>query len=103
MTLEQQMRAHPWTWKDTLASITVTLTIATVVLQGGRILERLDATNEKLVHMSGQLTVLQTDQVRLERAVTQQQGIDALHAAQLRHLDEAVRELKAADAARRGR
>lgn len=95
MNLEQQMRAHPWTWKDTLASITVTLTVATVVLQGGRILERLDATNEKLQQMSGQLTTLQSDQVRLERTMAQQQGTDALHASQLRHLEDSVRELRA--------
>lgn len=86
MTLEQQLKAHPMTWKDWLATLSLTVTLATVVLQGGRILERLDATNSKLAALGQQMTSLQSEQNRLATDAEKSRGVDRLHDEQINTL-----------------
>ena len=74
------------TWKDWLASISLSLTLATVVLQGGRILERLDATNAKLANLGQQMTQLQSEQNRLATDAEKSRGVDRLHDEQINTL-----------------
>lgn len=86
MTLSEQVRTNPVTWKDGLALGGLVLTLGTVVLQGGKVLERLDATNTKLSALSAQMSTLQSEQTRLATDVTAQRGIDRLHDEQITNL-----------------
>lgn len=83
MSLSEQMKNDPWNWKDGLAVLGLMLTIATVVLQGGKVLERLDATNQKLTALSAQMGHLQSEQGRLATDITSQRGVDRLHEEQI--------------------
>lgn len=83
MSLNDQIRMNPWNWKDGLAVAGLALTIGTVLLQGGKVLERLDATNQKLGALSQQMSILQTEQSRLSSDLTSQRGIDRLHDEQI--------------------
>lgn len=94
MSLEQQMKTYPWTWKDWVASISLILTVATVTMQGGRILERLDTTNEKLATMTVQIAAAQGDLNRLDRMLAEQRGRDSVHDEKLKHLEEKVADLR---------
>lgn len=87
MTLKDQMDADPMGWKDWASAAGLVLTMGTVLLQGGRIIERLDT-------MQHQLQALQTQQVQLTREVTEQRGIDRLHDEQINTLRRDMDEFK---------
>lgn len=97
MTLKEQVAVNPMTWKDWISVGTMVLTLGTVVLQGGRMAERLDAANSKLAEMTGQLAQMRADLSTADRALEQQRGIDRLHEEQIGNLRRDV------DALRRGR
>jgi outer membrane murein-binding lipoprotein Lpp len=94
MSLNEQIERNPWNWKDGLALLGLLMTISTVVLQGGKVLERLDATNQKLTALSAQMGTLQTEQTRLSTDVTGQRGVDRLHDEQISTLRRDVDALK---------
>jgi outer membrane murein-binding lipoprotein Lpp len=94
MSLNEQMQQNPWNWKDGLALIGLLLTIGTVVLQGGKVLERLDSTNQKLTALSNQMGTLQSEQTRLSTDVTGQRGVDRLHDEQIQTLRRDVDAIK---------
>jgi hypothetical protein len=95
MTIEQQIKANPPNWKDWLTGLSMALTLGAVTLQGGRILERLDATNTKLAALGQQMTNLQSEQNRLATDAEKSRGVDRLHDEQIntlrRDLDAATR------------
>jgi outer membrane murein-binding lipoprotein Lpp len=96
LSLNEQMQQNPWNWKDGLALFGLLLTLATVVLQGGKVLERLDATNQKLTALSAQMGALQNEQIRLSTDVTGLRGVDRLHEEQINTLRRDVDSARAA-------
>jgi hypothetical protein len=95
MTLQERIAAAPpMTWKDWVTGLGMALTLAAVLVQGGRMMERLDAANNKLADLTAATTRLQTE-------VTQQRGVDALHEEQIRTLRRDMDDIRAMPAARR--
>lgn len=97
MTLKDQVASNPMSWKDWITAIGMALTLGAVVLQGGRMAERLDAANAKLAEMTGQLAQMRADLSNADRALEQQRGIDRLHEEQIATLRRDV------DGMRKGR
>lgn len=97
MNMKQQVEQNPMTWKDWVTAIGMSLTLGAVVLQGGRMAERLDAANAKLGELTSQLNQIRSDLASADRALETQRGIDRLHEEQLSTLRRDV------DAMRKGR
>lgn len=83
MTLREQMHANPFTWKDWIAAVSLTLTIGTVLVQGGRILEQQQAANRSIQELTSKLSSIQAD-------VISQRGVDRLHDEQIGSLRKDV-------------
>lgn len=83
MTLREQMHANPFTWKDWIAAVSLALTIGTVLVQGGRILEQQQAANRSIQELTSKLSSIQAD-------VISQRGVDRLHDEQIGSLRKDV-------------
>jgi chromosome segregation ATPase len=97
MTLQEQVRAQPMGWKDWVTAIGLALTLSTVMIRGGQLVERQDAANAKLAELTSQLNQIRSDLASADRALETQRGIDRLHEEQLSTLRRDV------DALRKGR
>lgn len=86
MTLEQSVRENPMTWKDWITAAGLLLTLAAVMIQGGRMVEQLATANRQLVDLSTQLQALRNDHSGTQRDITALRGADALHDEQIRAL-----------------
>lgn len=85
-TITQRLRADPMTWKDWITAAGFALTLGTVLVQGGRLVERQDAANAKLNELAVQLSQAQRDLGSTQRDLEQQRGRDLLHEEQIRNL-----------------
>lgn len=83
MTIQEQMRENPMSWKDWVTAIGLVLTLSTVLVRGGQLVERQDAANAKLAELTGQMAQLRNDLASADRAIEQQRGIDRLHDEQI--------------------
>ena len=88
MTLNDQVRKNPMNWKDWINAVGLILTLGTVVLQGGRMIERQDAANAKLAELTAQINQISRDMASAQRDIESLRGRDALHDEQIRSLRE---------------
>lgn len=70
-------------WKDWVNAIALALTLSTVMIRGGQLVERQDAANAKLAELTSQLNQIRSDLASADRALETQRGIDRLHEEQL--------------------
>lgn len=82
-SLPAQVRADPMTWKDWITAIGLVLTLSTVLIRGGQLVERQEAANAKLAELTGQLSQLRADLSSADRALEQLRGTDRLHEEQI--------------------
>ncbi|MFN3303163.1 MAG: hypothetical protein ACK44A_05515 [Roseateles sp.] len=81
-------------WKDWVTAIGLVLTLSTVLVRGGQLVERQDAANAKLAELTGQLAQLRSDLASADRALEQQRGTDRLHDEQINNLRRDVDVLR---------
>lgn len=93
MTLREQFRAHPMTWRDYVSALGVAVTIGTMLVQGGRLVEAISTTNANVVALRSQVTQLQSDGVRMATELEKQRGTDGLHDEQIRTLRRDIETL----------
>jgi hypothetical protein len=86
MTLREQMHANPFTWKDWIAAVSFVFTVATVFVQGGRILEQQQTANANIKELTAKMGSIQNE-------IIMQRGIDQLHDEQIRVLQRDVERL----------
>lgn len=86
MTLREQMHANPFTWKDWVALFGFLLTVVTVAIQGGRIIEQQQAANVNIKELTARMTNVQSE-------IITQRGIDRLHDEQIKVLQRDVERL----------
>lgn len=89
----QHMR-NPPIWKDWLTLAGTLLTIAVVLVQGGRILESLDNTKIELKAVIGVVSTLKDEASSLRTEIAIQKGVDALHAEQIKGLHDQIEMTK---------
>lgn len=94
MNMRQQVRENPMNWKDWVTAIGLVLTLSTVLVRGGQLVERQDAANAKLAELTGQLSQLRGDLATADRALEQQRGTDRLHDEQINNLRRDVDVLR---------
>lgn len=94
MTLKEQLKAHPMTWRDYISAAGVIVTIGTMLVQGGRLVEAISTTNANVVALRSQVTQLQGESVRLATELERQRGADAVHDEQLRTMRRDVDALR---------
>lgn len=90
MSLSEQMRDLPMTWKDWITALGLTMTLGAVLTKGGQMIERLDASNRQLADLSAQLHALRTDHGATQRDITSLRGKDELHDEQINGLRKDV-------------
>lgn len=86
MNFKQQVRENPMTWKDWVSIVGMALTMGTVVLQGGRLIERQEAANRQLSELTGQVQQIRSEVAAAQRDLVAQRGVDVLHEEQIRSL-----------------
>jgi hypothetical protein len=90
MTLEQSIREHPMTWKDWVNALAVLVTLAAVLVQGGRLLEQQAVANAKLAELNLRLHTLNDQHSSTQRDITALRGTDQLHDEQIKTLRKDV-------------
>jgi hypothetical protein len=85
-SIGDKVRANPMTWKDWITAAGMLLTLSTVLLQGGRLIERQEVANTKLAELTSQLNQLRQDLAMAQRDLTAQRGADAVHDSEIRAL-----------------
>lgn len=81
---------NPPIWKDWIALGGTLLTIAVVLIQGGRILESLDNTKIELKAVVGVVSTLKDENSSLKTELAIQRGVDNLHNEQIRVIKDQV-------------
>lgn len=87
MTLPEPIRSNPATWKDWIAAIGFAITLTAVLVQGGRLLERIDVVAVHVDDISRRV-------VAVEQAVYLQAGADSVHTEQIATLRRDVDRLQ---------
>ena len=83
MNLRDQIARNPFSWKDWIAAGALAFTVATVLVQGGRIIEQQQSANKNIAELTSKMTSMQVD-------VINQRGIDRLHDEQIHTLRKDV-------------
>jgi len=91
----EKIHDDPPTWKDWLHAATAAVTLAAVLVQGGRMIERMDAITRALDADAATIRTLGGDMARLQREVETGNGKDALHEERLRSLQQQLDEMRA--------
>lgn len=86
MNLKAQVKENPMTWKDWVTAVGMALTLGTVLVQGGRLVERQEAANKQLTELTGQIQQIRSELAQGQRDLVAQRGVDALHDEQIRSL-----------------
>ena len=94
MTLEQSVRENPMNWKDWVNALALLITLAAVLVQGGRLLESQAVANAKLAELNLRLHTLSDQHAGTQRDITQLRGVDAVHDEQIKHLRSDVDTVK---------
>lgn len=90
MSLADQVRELPMTWKDWVTAMGISLTLGAVLIKGGQMIERQDTGNRQLADLSAQLAALRNDHGATQREITSLRGVDALHDEQIKGLRKDV-------------
>lgn len=93
--IAERVQSNPPTWKDWLHGATAAVTLAAVLVQGGRMIERMDVITKALEADAVTIRSMGADLVRLQREVESGSGKDALHEERTRSLQQQVDELRA--------
>lgn len=91
----EKIHDDPPTWKDWLHASTAAVTLAAVLVQGGRMIERMDAITKALDADAATIRTLGGDMARLQLEVETGNGKDALHEERLRSLQQQLDEMRA--------
>jgi chromosome segregation ATPase len=94
MNVTQRVRENPMTWKDWVTAIGLVLTLSTVLVRGGQLVERQDAANAKLAELTSQLNQIRDALSAHDRAIEQQRGADRVHDEQINNLRRDVDVLR---------
>ncbi len=94
MSLAEQMREQPMTWKDWITAAGLLLTLLAVTIKGGQMIEQLATANRQLAELSGQLHALRKETADSQRDITELRGVDRLHDEQIRALQQGHYGLK---------
>lgn len=86
MNIRATVKDNPMTWKDWVSTVGLALTMGTVVLQGGRMIERQEFGNRQLVELTGQVQQLRNEVAAAQRDLVAQRGVDSVHDEQIRGL-----------------
>lgn len=82
------------TWKDWITAAGLALTLSTVLVRGGQLVERQDAANAKLAELTSQLNQIRDAISSHDRAIEQQRGADRVHDEQINNLRRDVDVLR---------
>lgn len=93
--IAERLHSDPPTWKDWLHGATAAVTLAAVLLQGGRMIERMDVITKSLEADAETIRALGVNMARLQRDVDAGSGKDALHDERLHALRQQVDEMRA--------
>ena len=91
----RQVNTNPRVWKDWVALVGMVFTIGTMLLQGGRILERLDRNGEQLKEINATDMRLYTELGVVKSDVGVSRGEDMVQAEQIRRMDSRLAEIEA--------
>lgn len=89
-SLRDQLKAHPMTWRDYVSALGVSVTIGTLLVQGGRLVEAVNTTNANVTALRVQVTTLQGEAVRVATELERLRGVDAVHDEQLKGMRREV-------------
>lgn len=90
---------NPPNWKDWITALGTLVTIAVVLMQGGRILESQDNMKLQLNGLVGVVSSLKEEGSVMKTEMASQKGVDALHAEQIKNLRD---QFEAAQRMKRG-
>lgn len=94
MNMRQTVRENPMNWKDWVTAIGLVMTLSTVLIRGGQLVERQDAANVKLAELTSQLIQIRDALSVHDRALEQQRGNDRLREEQINNLRRDVDALR---------
>ena len=94
MTLREEYARNPFNWKDVLAVAAFAVTIATMVWQGGRLVEKQEAISQQITTLNAQLQAMQGTQTIYSTELARLRGKDDLHDEQIRRHGQDLDELK---------
>lgn len=86
-TIHDRIAANPPSWKDWIGFIGMLLTLVTVVVQGGRMLERLDSATDQIKSVAAIVGKLNDDLSVVRVELAKQHGIDLVHEEQIKSID----------------
>lgn len=95
MSLPQNVRANPATWKDYLNGTATVATLATLLVMGGKVLEQIERTRADVAKVTDDVAQIRAELSRQQLQISVQQGADKLREEQIntirRDLDTLVR------------
>lgn len=94
MNMKQQVMQNPMTWKDWITAAGLSITIGTVLMRGGQLVEKQEAANVKLAELTSQLVQIREALSVHDRALEQQRGNDRLREEQINNLRRDVDALR---------
>jgi cell division protein FtsB len=94
MTLREEYARNPFNWKDVLAVAAFAVTIATMVWQGGRLVEKQEAISQQITTLNAQLQAMQGTQTIYSTELARLRGKDDLHDEQIRRHGQDLEDLK---------
>lgn len=94
MTLREEYARNPFNWKDVLAVAAFAVTIATMVWQGGRLVEKQEAISQQITTLNAQLQAMQGTQTIYSTELARLRGKDDLHDEQIRRHGQDIDDLK---------
>lgn len=86
MTLRERLAASPMTWKDYLGAAGTLMSIGTVLVMGGRILEQAERTRADVAMLSGEVSKMRTTMAEQQVMLERQAGADRVHEEQIASL-----------------
>lgn len=81
-------------WKDWVTAIGLLLTLSTVLVRGGQLVERQEAANSKLAELTSQLIQIRDAIAAHDRALERQSGNDRVREEQINNLRRDVDSLR---------
>ena len=103
MHVPYQVASNPPNWKDWTGFAGMICTVAVVLLQGGKVLERLDATSEQLKAVIAVAGRLNDDLGNLRTELAKQHGADMLLDEQIKSLLYRMNNVEAVHSGRTGK
>lgn len=86
VALRDQVRENPMNWKDWVTAVGLVVTLSTVLIRGGQMVEKLEVANTRLAELTSQLVQIREALAAHDRALEQQRGNDRLREEQINNL-----------------